>query len=224
MHNMRKPQLYIESLPNEEWKDVVGYEGLYKISNCGRVMSIRGKSPVILNPQINKAGYHRIAIHIRPFSGHFMVHRWVAEAFIPNPNNLPFINHKDENPGNNNVDNLEWCTRLYNNTYGNVLKKSHKKRIENNMTVKVYQYDLSGNLMNEYSSIYEASKLVGIPYPTIESCASGRHLSSRGFIFTRDKNDVEQRVARITYSKKVQTAIKYKKPTLEPQKVYEFTA
>lgn len=214
---MRKPKIYTGPLQGEEWRDVLGFEGLYKISNKGRVMSVRADTPLILNPQVNKMGYHRIAIHIRPFSGHYMVHVWVAKAFIPNPDNLPFVNHKDQNPGNNNVENLEWCTRLYNNTYGDALERAHKTRVKNNSTIFVYQYDLSGVLLKTYESIYQASKETGIPYPTVVSCVNGRNVSSRGYIFIRDKNELSRRLDKIKNSKKVQTAIKYKK-------VYEFTA
>ena len=207
----------VDYLIGEEWRDVVGFEGMYKVSNMGRCMSIRGKEPVLIFPQTNRAGYKRIAIHIRPFAGQYMVHRWVAEAFIPNPNNLPLINHKDENPANNHVDNLEWCTRLYNNTYGNALKKAHKTRIENGVTTFVYQFDLSGNLLKEYESIYLAAKETGIPYGTIESCVAGRNYTSRGCVFLKDKKELEKRLYAIRNNKKVQTAIKY-------QKVYEFKA
>lgn len=214
---MRRPQVYTGALPGEEWRNVVGFEGMYKISNKGRVMSIRGKTPLVLNPQVNRAGYRRVAIHVRPFAGHYMVHRWVAEAFIPNPNNLPFVNHKDENPANNSVENLEWCTSVYNNTYGTALEKSHRKRIDNNRTIFVCQYNLEGTLLKCYESIYEASKATGIPYQTLESCVNGRHLSSRGYIFIKAQDDIYQRLDSIKHSKKSQTAIKYKKP-------YEFSA
>lgn len=203
---MRKPKIYTGSLPGEEWRDVVGFEGLYKISNKGRVMSIRSKTPLILNPQVNKAGYHRIAIHIRPFAGHYMVHVWVARAFIPNPHNLPFVNHKDQNPSNNNVENLEWCTRLYNNTYGDALERAHTTRILHGITKYVLQYDLDGRFINRYTSIYKAHKATGIPYPTIESCVNGRQMSCRGFLFIRPDEDVDARIAAIKASKKSQIA------------------
>ncbi|WP_366942566.1 NUMOD4 domain-containing protein [uncultured Thomasclavelia sp.] len=98
------------------WKDVKNYEGLYLVSNLGRIKSVRKNK--ILSPFINTRGRYQIRFKVngkitRPF-----VHRLVAEAFIPNPHNYPEINHKDENKLNNEISNLEWCTTKYNANYG----------------------------------------------------------------------------------------------------------
>lgn len=121
----------------EIWKDVVGYEGLYQVSNLGNVKSlervvkrfVRGKYislyPVkekLLKLYINSNGYISVGLYNNGFNS-FEVHRLVAQAFIPNPDNLPCVNHKDENPKNNNVKNLEWCTYQYNNTYGTIQQR-----------------------------------------------------------------------------------------------------
>ena len=124
----------------EIWKDIKGYEGYYQVSNLGRVRSLKrvvgaGKnanhSTQTLNGRILKSAYtKKYVTTILSKDGKtkcFSVHKLVAEAFIPNPDNLPCVNHKDENKHNNKVDNLEWCTYKYNNEYnGRVDKCKHK--------------------------------------------------------------------------------------------------
>ncbi len=95
---------------NKIWKDIIGYEGLYKVSNYGDVMNSRGK----LRKLTKHFGYSRIGLSKNGISKDHPVHRLVAQAFIPNPNNYPQINHKDFNRSNNVVSNLEWCTRIQN--------------------------------------------------------------------------------------------------------------
>lgn len=111
-------------MKKEIWKDIVNYEGLYQVSNFGRIKSLGGKH-CHQNEIILKLGY-RNSYNVAYLSKNnickvFQVHRLVAEAFIPNPNNFPIVNHKDENPRNNYVENLEWCTIRH-----NVLHSKHK--------------------------------------------------------------------------------------------------
>lgn len=113
---------------SEIWKDVQGYEGHYQVSNLGRVKSlsriVKGKgngsyiiSDRILKLFVDKYGYNTITLKKdRKYKCHY-IHRLVADAFIPNSNKYPIINHKDENPSNNCADNLEWCTNQYNIEY-----------------------------------------------------------------------------------------------------------
>lgn len=125
----------------EIWKDIVGYEGRYQISNMGRIRSVarvvtwKNGSVKTYKSRImktNKRGeYIGVSLYKDYKSKDFMVHRLVAEAFIPNPNNLPFVNHIDEDKLNNVVDNLEWCTRQYNNNYGRRNEKISIKQREN---------------------------------------------------------------------------------------------
>ena len=117
----------------EIWKDVVGYEGDYMVSSYGRVKTIKFGRNKILGCGVDNRGY----THTTLFKGGKRetrnVHKLVATAFIPNPNNYPQVNHKDENKINNNVSNLEWCTVLYNNCYGTRLKRvSDKNKGEGN--------------------------------------------------------------------------------------------
>lgn len=106
----------------EIWKDVVGWEGLYQVSNEGRVKRLSGTNQCsaerLLKPEIMKHGYQRYKLYDSGRNQKILAHRLVAEAFIPNTNNYPEVNHKDENPSNNRVENLEWCDHTYNMNYG----------------------------------------------------------------------------------------------------------
>ena len=109
----------------ETWIDIKGYEHKYQVSNIGRVRALnyrRTGLTKLINIRDNK-GYAEVALWKNSSRKLYMVHRLVAEAFIPNPNNLPQVNHKDENKKNNQVDNLEWCTQAYNNIYGTRLER-----------------------------------------------------------------------------------------------------
>ena len=125
----------------EIWKTINGYEGLYEVSNLGRVRSLdrcvkysNGQTHIhrgrILVPGISKTGYMQVCLCKNGKMKHPLVHRLVADAFLENPGNLPQINHKDENPSNNVVENLEWCTPDYNLHYGERLIKVRISRIE----------------------------------------------------------------------------------------------
>ena len=111
----------------EIWKDIKGYEGKYKISSYGRVKSLHYGRVKILKLRKDKDGYYNIDLHSNNDVKTFKVHRLVATHFIDNPNNLPQINHKDENKSNNNIDNLEWCNCKYNMNYGTRSKRAIDK-------------------------------------------------------------------------------------------------
>lgn len=115
----------------EEWKDIKGYEGIYQISNKGRVKSLgnnKTRKEKILKPKPANNGYIRVYLCRKGEKPKpFLVHRLVAEHFILNPDNLPVVNHKDENKLNNNVENLEWCSVEYNNKYGTRQERITKK-------------------------------------------------------------------------------------------------
>ena len=117
---------------NEIWKDIVGYEGLYQISNLGNVKSLnyrRTGKERILNPGNNGCGYLFVILCNNGKRKHFKIHRLVANAFLENPDNKSDVNHKDEDKTNNNVDNLEWMTRQENNNYGTRNERSSKSVI-----------------------------------------------------------------------------------------------
>lgn len=106
----------------EVWKDIEGFEGLYEVSSLGRIKTLHyygGNQTRILKLQSDKNGYLTVGLHKGGVTYQKKVHRLVAIAFIPNPENLPQVNHKDEDKENNCVENLEWCTSKYNVNYGN---------------------------------------------------------------------------------------------------------
>lgn len=122
----------------EIWKPVVGYEGLYEVSSLGRVRSLdrydsnnhflKGR---ILRLCVDTKGYLKVGLSSNGKVKTYMVHRMVVEAFIPNPDNLPEVNHIDEDKKNNRVDNLEMCDRKYNMNYGSRMDKVRDKRLKN---------------------------------------------------------------------------------------------
>ena len=105
----------------EEWRDIKGYEGKYQVSNLGRVKSLNyrrtGKEEILTNTP-NEKGYLYLFLYKKGKRKPYYIHRLVTDAFIVNPNNYEEVNHKDEDKTNNNVDNLEWCSRKYNMNYG----------------------------------------------------------------------------------------------------------
>lgn len=126
------------------WKDIKGYEGLYQISNFGEVIRLRSydsrnhlRNFRIRKPRITKDGYLQIGLHKNGIETKFLIHRLVAETFIPNPNNFLEINHKDENKQNNCISNLEWCDHKYNMTYGTMQIRG---RITRKMNKEEYNY------------------------------------------------------------------------------------
>lgn len=156
----------------EIWKDIPDFEGYYQASNLGRIRSVericdscynskQKRKSKILKPVNMGNGYYRVHLSKNGKYRYWLIHRLVAITFIPNPNNLPFINHKDENPANNSVWNLEWCDYSYNNSYGTKVVRCNDTRIKNNLPNKpkiTYQFDLNGNLLATYPSTAEAAR------------------------------------------------------------------
>ena len=172
----------------EIWKDIEGYEGYYQVSNLGRVKSLERTinhktcygglyhiKERILKLKIEKDGYFRIGLKKGKIKKYYRVNRLVAQAFIPNPNNYPIVNHKDENPLNNNVDNLEWCTQKYNVNYGNGISKRKKK-----ISIKINQYDLDGNFIKTWGSIKDAARYYN-GNTKICQCCKGKVKTAAGY-------------------------------------------
>ena len=157
----------------EYWKPVVGYEGLYMVSNWGRVKSIKFGKERILKPVTNSSGYLLVGLYKNNIEKKYSVHRLVAEAFIPNPYNLPQVNHRDENKLNNNVDNLEWCTNEYNINYGTRTERYSKP---------VLQYTLDGEFVGEWPSARECGRN-GFNQGSVSACCRGELKTHKGFIW-----------------------------------------
>ena len=168
----------------EIWKDIEGYEGLYQISNKGRVKSLYKGSERILKPWINNVGYYYIALCNDSVSKKFSLHRLVAQAFIPNPDNLPEINHKDENKLNNSVENLEWIRHMDNCNYG-----TRNERAGYSLSIPIIQYSKSGDFIREWPSGQEVKRVLGISNSNINSCCKGKLKSSGGFIWKYKEKD-----------------------------------
>lgn len=165
----------------EIWKEILNTNGIYFISNLGRIKSTERKvkfgnrerivKEKILKPIKHKGGYLYININKK----HYFIHRLVAQAFIPNPQNLPQINHKDENKTNNQVFNLEWCDSLYNMNYGTAKKR--KIQTYSNHYCNVLNID-TGKI---YLNPKEASKDTGIHNDAISRVCRGEAKTAGGY-------------------------------------------
>ena len=162
----------------EIWKDIKGYEELYQVSNLGRIQN--KKTLHILKGSTNNKGYRGVILCKNGKIKRYLVHRLVAIAFIENPKNKPYINHLDCNINNNNVENLEWCTQKENIDYCIKLNRNYKR--------KVYQYDLKGNLLQEYSSIVQANKVTKISTAHISQNCNNQRKSAGMYIWSFKKN------------------------------------
>lgn len=171
---------------NEIWKDIKEYEGLYQVSNLGRIKSLKFGKEKILKPINHTGGYLCVDLSKNNKRLYVKIHRLVAEAFIPNPENLLQVNHKDENKKNNCVDNLEWCTPQYNSCYGTRLQ-----RFSSNKKKKVFQFDLNGNFIREWKSAVDIEKEIGLEKTNIRSCCRGEIRKAYGFIwrYANEYND-----------------------------------
>lgn len=163
----------------EIWKDIPGYENIYWISNKGRVKS-KNK---ILKLSVHRDGYMKAGLCVNGKVRTYQVHRLVALAFIPNPNNLPQINHKDENKTNNCVGNLEWCTMEYNIFYGTGQERGKTCRGLPANAKQVLQYSLDGKLLAKYPSGGEASRKTGVAPANISSCARHIRYQMGGYVW-----------------------------------------
>ena len=148
-------------------RDVVGYENIYGVTSCGRIWSYKRQK--FLTPFYNARGYLKVGLYKNGKVKNFYVHRLVAQAYIPNPDNLPQINHKDENKTNNCLQNLELCDAKYNNNYGTRIEKIKKQ---------ILQYDLEGNLIREWPSATDVGKEVK---SNICMCLKGKQKTALGY-------------------------------------------
>lgn len=161
----------------EEWKAIEGFEELYEISNIGNVKSLNyngtGKERIMKQGN-NGNGYLRVCLSKNGKIKKFLVHRLVAQAFLPNPKNYKEINHKDENKLNNCVSNLEWCDRQYNNNFGTRTEKCSKK---------VNQYTLEGKFIRQFPSTNQVERELGYFQSNISNCCNGKRKTAYNYLW-----------------------------------------
>lgn len=180
----------------EEWRSIQGYPN-YEVSNKGNVRSIdrlstrkggkvhlKGK---LLKPTENANGYKSVILYSGNRNNHkkFLIHRLVALAFINKPINMDYINHKDENKGNNNVDNLEWCDCQYNSNYGTAIQRrvAHQnwQSIADKQSKAVAKIDNDGNVITRYKSTMDAQRIDNYNPASISKCCNGYLKTYKGY-------------------------------------------
>ena len=159
-----------DNIMTENWKSIAGYEGLYQVSNLGRVKSLKYGKEKILKPVNSPYGYLQVCLCKDGQKKMSLVHRLVADAFIPNPNNLETVNHKDEVKTNNVASNLEWMSR------------GDNKRYSANKSAKMFDKQ-TGELLATFPSTHEAERVTGINHSSISECCNGKLKSSGGYIW-----------------------------------------
>ena len=186
---------------NEIWKTAVYdseiYEELYKVSNLGRILSLNYRNtgkPGLMTPSDNGYGYFQVGLSKNKKTKWCQVHRIVAETFLPNPENKPQVNHKDENKTNNFVflnedgsvdkekSNLEWSTPKENSNHGTRNERISKTQTNGKLSKKVIQLSLSGDFIKEWPSIMECARN-GFAHSHVAECCRGERKSHKGFRF-----------------------------------------
>lgn len=165
-------------IEDEIWCPIKGYGGLYQVSDQGRVRSLKFGKELILKSARDKGGYLMVAICKNGEQKTYRIHRLVAQTFIPNPDNLPEVNHKDEDKTNNSVQNLEWCSSKYNVNFGTRTRRMSEKRSK-----PVLQYTKSGEFVKEWKSATDVQRNLGFAKQHISDCCTGRYKSANGYIW-----------------------------------------
>ena len=150
----------------EIWKDIEGYEG-YQISNMGRVRSLKYNKERFLRERKIKTDYLRVSLCKNGVAREFYIHRLVAQAFLPNPDNLPQVNHKDEDKTNNHVSNLEWCTIGYNINYGSRNEKDIRLKGKPVLALK------EGKICMYFKSTHEVA-IKGFDQSSVNKCCNSK--------------------------------------------------
>lgn len=169
----------------EIWKDVEGYEGLYKVSNRGEIYSLYKHK--MLRWKINNRKYRSVGLYKNGKIKYLLVHRLVAFHFVPNPDGLPQVNHKDENKDNNFADNLEWCTNHYNALYGTRVERTTTNRSyrqsRERMKRKVVGYPVNGGEPIYLDAIKDAVNY-GFSKNGVKNCCLGEIREHKGYIWS----------------------------------------
>ena len=169
---------------NEIWRSVEGYNGRYQVSSLGRIKSIINGRKRFLKPCKTNLGYLTIGLFKDGQTKRYLVHRLVAEAFIPNPQNLSDVNHKDEDKENNSVTNLEWRNHRDNMVYGQRIFKMNKTR-KCAFSFPVIATDIGTGQKYEFKSQRDASIQLGLNPVNVSSVIHGRIKQTCGYTFQR---------------------------------------
>lgn len=183
----------------EIWKDIPNYEGLYKISNLGNVKSLdhirkngtneymqKGKK---LKPQ-KANNYLFVRLSKEEKTKQHFIHRLVAISFLPNKLNYKEVNHKDENPNNNKIQNLEWCSHKYNINYGTGNQRRSKTETKTKRNgKKIIQYNLDNIIIKKWNNQLEIQEQLKIPQSNISNCCKGKRKTAGGYIWKYEKED-----------------------------------
>ena len=172
-------------MTEEVWRDVKGYEGLYQVSNMGRVKSLGRKDRFgrvikerILEPAVTHNGYLRVGLHVDGKRKMLRVHRLVCEAFHENPDNKSEVNHVNEDKTDNRACNLEWSTRTENCNHG-----SRNERVAKALSKPIGQFSLDGKLIKVWQSACEARRQTGFDEGYVGAVARGKFKQAYGFIW-----------------------------------------
>ena len=166
----------------EIWKDIEGYEGLYQVSNLGRIKSLHGLSEKIMKNSNGSGGYQKLSLTKNKIPKNFFVHRLVAQAFIPNPESKPEVNHIDEDKTNNRVDNLNWMTSKENNDWGTRNKRLSINRMGNPKTGRQVKAKFLNGEEKIYGTIREACRQLGLSDTSIRNRCKDKKIF-RGIYF-----------------------------------------
>lgn len=160
----------------EVWKDIVGYEGLYKVSSKGQIYSVKRKRK--MNLTTNKNGYKHVKLYTKGKYKTISIHRLVAKTFLENPENHPVVNHLDEDKLNNNVENLEWCTQKQNVNHG-----TGRQRRAEAVKMQVEQYTLDFQYIKTYKSAIDIQKELGFHQSAISRVCRGERKTAYKYIW-----------------------------------------
>lgn len=173
----------------EVWKNIEGFNGDYQISNLGRVKSFKFSTPKILRYKTNNKGYKWVCLSLNGVQRNLLVHRLVAMHFLENNKNYEIINHIDENPANNNVSNLEWCTQSENVKKSSKLKDyfetnnilCNTRNAKHNDTANKVKQILQGKVIKVFKNSLEVKKNLGFDQSFILSCCRNKRKSAYGY-------------------------------------------
>lgn len=160
----------------ELWKDIKGYEGLYQVSNFGRIKRVT--TGRILKGRKDSKGYLMVNLSKNSIVSNKIIHRIVAQAFIPKPENKPQVNHIDENKSNNVASNLEWVTAKENINHG-----THNERMAKTQSIPIIAINIKTGESTEFNSGKECARQLGLHHPSITKVLTGRLKQTGGYTF-----------------------------------------